>query len=178
MSGYRLDKLKLLVADDNEHMRKLIGTILCAFGAPQIMEADSGEAAWKMLLNHTVDMIIVDWQMGAMSGLDFVRKVRTDPESPNPFVPIIMLTGHANIDHVRMARDSGANEFLAKPVSVKTLLARLIAIIENPRPFVRTKSYFGPCRRRRNDTAYHGPERRSDASASDLSEAAAVRDDA
>jgi DNA-binding response OmpR family regulator len=63
---------------------------------------------------------------------------------------------------VQQARDAGINEFLAKPVSVKAMLARLTAVIEYPRPFVRTANYFGPCRRRRNSEDYAGPERRSE----------------
>ena len=54
------------------------------------------------------------------------------------------------------------NEFLAKPVSVKAIMSRLVSVIENPRPYVRTKSDFGPCRRRRNLPEYDGPERRAD----------------
>ncbi len=81
--------------------------------------------------------------------------------SPNPFVPVIMLTGHTHIDHVRQARDAGVNEFLAKPVSVKAIMTRLISVIEHPRPYVRTKAYFGPCRRRRGADEYRGPERRA-----------------
>ena len=68
-----------------------------------------------------------------------------------------MLTGHTHIDHVRQARDAGINEFIAKPVSVKTMMTRLVAVIEHPRPFVRTKSYFGPCRRRRGDRNIAAP---------------------
>ena len=71
-----------------------------------------------------------------------------------------MLTGHTSVDHVQAARDAGVNEFLAKPVSSKAILSRLVAVIEHPRPFVRTKVYFGPCRRRRREGDYHGPERR------------------
>jgi len=75
-------------------------------------------------------------------------------------VPVIMLTGHTHIDRVRQARDAGVNEFIAKPVSVKTMMQRLQTVIENPRPYVRTKVYFGPCRRRRGVEEYRGPERR------------------
>jgi DNA-binding response OmpR family regulator len=71
-----------------------------------------------------------------------------------------MLTGHTHIDHVRLARDAGANEFLAKPVSVKAILSRLMAVIDHPRAFVRSSGYFGPCRRRRAMDDYRGPERR------------------
>jgi CheY-like chemotaxis protein len=161
MSGYRFDRLKILVVDDNAHMRKLVVTILQAFGAIQIFEAESGERAWALLRDANPDVIVLDWMMEGMSGLEFVRQVRTSEQSPNPFVPVIMLTGHTHIDHVRQARDAGVNEFLAKPVSVKAILTRLIVVIEHPRPYVRTKSYFGPCRRRRGADEYRGPERRA-----------------
>ena len=168
MSGYRFDRLKLLVVDDNVHMRKLVVTILQAFGAVQIFEADSGEHAWGLLRDANPDVIVLDWMMEGMSGLEFVRQVRTSAQTPNPFVPVIMLTGHTHIDHVRQARDAGVNEFLAKPVSVKAILTRLISVIEHPRPYVRTKSYFGPCRRRRGVDEYRGPERRATADATAL----------
>jgi CheY-like chemotaxis protein len=161
MSGYRFDRLKILVVDDNAHMRKLVVTILQAFGAIQIFEADSGERALALMRDTNPDVVILDWMMEGMSGLDFVRQVRSAPNSPNPFVPVIMLTGHTHIDHVRQARDAGVNEFLAKPVSVKAILTRLIAVIEHPRPYVRTIAYFGPCRRRRGTDEYRGPERRA-----------------
>jgi CheY-like chemotaxis protein len=168
MSGYRFDRLKILVVDDNAHMRKLVVTILQAFGTVQIFEAPDGERAWTLLRDANPDVVILDWMMEGMSGLDLVKLVRTSPQTPNPFVPIIMLTGHTHIDHVRQARDAGVNEFLAKPVSVKAILTRLISVIESPRPYVRTKAYFGPCRRRRGAEEYRGPERRATADATAL----------
>ncbi|HTO39429.1 MAG TPA: response regulator [Rhizomicrobium sp.] len=161
MSGYRFDRLRLLVVDDNVHMRKLVVTILQAFGATQIFEAADGEGAWSIAREANPDVIFLDWMLDGMSGLDLARLIRTSPSTPNPFVPIIMLTGYSQLDHVIKARDAGVNEFLAKPVSVKAILSRLIAVIEYPRPYVRTKVYFGPCRRRRVRDEYGGPERRS-----------------
>lgn len=165
MSGYRFDRLKILVVDDNAHMRKLVVTILQAFGVIQIYEAESGERAWTILRESNPDVLVLDWMMEGMSGIDLVKMIRTDPQTPNPFVPVIMLTGHTHIDRVRQARDAGINEFIAKPVSVKTMMSRLLSVIENPRPFVRTKGYFGPCRRRRGDIEYRGPERRAEKAA-------------
>ncbi len=161
MSGYRFDRLKILVVDDNAHMRKLVVTILQAFGVSQIYEADSGERAWAVLREVNPDVCVLDWMMEGMSGLELVQMLRANPQTPNPFVPVIMLTGHTHIDQVRQARDAGVNEFIAKPVSVKTMMQRLMAVIEHPRPFVRTKGYFGPCRRRRGADEYRGPERRT-----------------
>ena len=160
MSGYRFDRLKILVVDDNAHMRKLVVTILRAFGVVDIYEAQDGERAWAVQREANPDVIVLDWMMEGMSGLDFTKMVRTSPQTPNPFVPIIMLTGYTHADYVQQARDAGVNEFLAKPVSVSAILTRLISVIEHPRPYVRTKSYFGPCRRRRANSDYSGPERR------------------
>ncbi|HYM19020.1 MAG TPA: response regulator, partial [Micropepsaceae bacterium] len=126
-----------------------------------IYKTSSGEEAWELLKTHPCDLVFLDWVLEGMSGLDLALKIRTSPESPNAFVPIIMLTGHTSIEKVHAARDAGVNEFLAKPVSSKAVIARLISVIEHPRAFVRTKSYFGPCRRRRRDAEYDGPERRS-----------------
>jgi len=158
--AYQFERLKILVVDDNVHMRKLVVTILKAFGVIQIYEADSGERAWTILRETNPDICVLDWVMEGMSGVDFVKKLRSDPASPNPFVPVIMLSCHTQMERVRQARDAGVNEFIAKPVSVKTMMQRLVAVIESPRPYVRTRGYFGPCRRRRGADEYRGPERR------------------
>lgn len=149
-----------MVVDDNQNLRKLANVILRAFGITQIAEADNAEQAWALLRESSPDVILLDWIMEGMSGIDLAKMIRTSSTSPNPFVPIIMLTGNSQIDHVREARDAGVNEFLAKPVSANAILTRLISVIEHPRPFVRTKTYFGPCRRRRTPREYRGPERR------------------
>ena len=162
MSGYRFDRLKILVVDDNAHMRKLVTAILQAFGVVQIYEADNGQRAWAVLRESNPDIIVLDWVMEGMSGLELVQMIRTNPATPNPFVSVIMRTGHTSIDHVMQARDAGVNEFIAKPVSVKTMMSRLVAVIEHPRPYVRTNGYFGPCRRRRGAEEYRGPERRAE----------------
>ncbi|MEI9993429.1 MAG: response regulator [Rhizomicrobium sp.] len=172
MSGYRFDRLKVLVVDDNQHMRKLVVAILQAFGVLQIFEAGDGNKAWAMLRETNPDVIILDWMMEGLTGLEIVKMVRTSAQTPNPFVPIIMLTGYSQAEHVRQARDAGANEFLAKPVSVKAIMSRLVSVIEQPRPYVRTKAYFGPCRRRRGKEEYRGPERRA------MTAEAAITDDA
>jgi CheY-like chemotaxis protein len=160
MSGYRFDRLTVLIVDDSAYMRQLVTTILRGFGVSHIFEAADGERAWSMLRDTNPDVIFLDWILEGMSGLAFTRKLRTDMASPNPLVPIIMMTGNTHIDRVREARDAGINEFLAKPLTVKGLLTRLCSVIEHPRAFVRTERYFGPCRRRRNRDEYQGPERR------------------
>ncbi|MCK5546645.1 MAG: response regulator, partial [Rhodospirillaceae bacterium] len=119
-----------------------------------------GADAFKELRHFPADVIICDWSMQPLDGLDFVRMVRTGTDSPNPFVPIIMLTGHTEMHRVMEARDSGVHEFLAKPISAKGIYSRIRTIIENPRPFIRAGIYFGPDRRRKENPNYNGPERR------------------
>lgn len=160
MSDYNLSRLNFLIVDDNKHMRALVKSILHALGVKNVLEASDGADAFKELRHFPADVIICDWNMSPLDGLDFVRMVRTGSDSPNPFVPIIMLTGHTEMNRVMEARDSGVHEFLAKPISAKKLYSRIRSIIENPRPFVRAGLYFGPDRRRKASPNYNGPERR------------------
>jgi len=95
-----------------------------------------------------------------MDGIKFTRIVRNHEHSPNPFVPIIMISGHTEKHRVEAARDAGVTEFLAKPISAKGLYQRILNVVANPRPFIKTKTYFGPDRRRNTNNAYIGPERR------------------
>jgi two-component system chemotaxis response regulator CheY len=155
-----LEKLTLLVAEDNRPMRGLIREILEALGVGTILEAADGEAALKLLGAHAVDIVILDWNMEPMDGLEFTHQIRSSPDSPDPFVPIIMLSGHTDRHRVIAARDAGVTEFMAKPISVRALCTRINAIIESPRPFIRASGYFGPDRRRRT-LPFNGPERRT-----------------
>src|SRR5882672_10094679 len=113
MSAYRYDKIKVLVIDDNEHMRSLIGTILLAIGIRTVFEAPDAAQGWKMLAACPCDIIFVDWVMEGESGLAFTKRLRTASDSPCPFVPVIMVSSHTSLERVQAARDAGANEFLA-----------------------------------------------------------------
>jgi len=162
MMGYKLERLTVMVVDDNKNMRSLVRAILEALGVSHVIEAQDGEAAFKKLKEQQIDLIIVDWNMEPVDGVTFTRKVRTDPESPDQFVPIIMLSGHTEKARVMQARDAGITEFMAKPIAARALYARMVAVIEHPRTFVKTASYFGPDRRRQ-DMPFPGPDRRSTA---------------
>jgi two-component system chemotaxis response regulator CheY len=86
--------------------------------------------------------------------------IRQQGANANPYVPIIMLTGHSEKKRIISARDAGVTEFLAKPISAKALYERIFNVVANPRPFVKTPTYFGPDRRRGVNPNYVGPERR------------------
>jgi CheY-like chemotaxis protein len=156
------ESLRVLLIDDNWHMRSIAITLLESFGVTQIRDVESGAEGLEIARAWPVDVALVDFKMEPMNGVQFTRIVRNAPDSRNPYLPIIMMTGHSAVVRVMEARDAGVTEFIAKPLSARTLLNRLNAVIYQPRPFVRTKTYFGPDRRRRADPFHTGPWRRFD----------------
>ena len=103
---------------------------------------------------------MVDWEMGPSSGIELTKRIRTASDSPNPFLPIIMVSGYSEVARVLKARDAGVNEFLAKPVSAHSIYTRIKMLIERPRTFVRSPAFVGPDRRRCGGDRYDGEERR------------------
>jgi two-component system chemotaxis response regulator CheY len=162
MSAPTFENLKVLVVEDNQHMRSLLRSLLNSLGVREVYEAGNGGAALDVLREKKCDLILTDLAMQPMDGLEFARDVRTSDKSANPFVPIIMITGHTEKHRVVAARDAGVTEFLAKPITAQSLFTRIAEIVERPRAFVRAETYFGPDRRRRMLENYAGPWRRHD----------------
>lgn len=141
-------------------MRSLIKELLKSAGVADVREAGDPIDAFELLRTVPVDILLVDLSMPMIDGVEFVKMIRTSADSPNQFLPIIMITGHSEKSKVFAARDAGVNEFLVKPINAKSLMARLAAIVENPRSYVRAGGYFGPDRRRANAKNFDGPWRR------------------
>lgn len=160
MEGMDFRDVSVLLVDDNANMRKVVGAILKAAGVRKIREANDGLEALKLFQSQEIDIIFTDLMMHPVDGLAFIRWIRTSSASPNPFVPIIMMTGHATQRTLNEARMAGVTEFLAKPLNARGVMHRINEIINNPRPFVRATEYFGPCRRRKIDHDFQGEERR------------------
>lgn len=156
----RYDLLKILLVDDNHHMRVLLAEILKAVGVRHIFEASDGAQGLQMMRNHQIDVVMTDLSMQPLDGIDFVRLLRRSPDSPNQMCPVIMITGHSTMTRVQEARNAGVNEFLAKPLTARGVVERLSQVIDHPRLFVKTQDYFGPDRRRRADPKFQGPYRR------------------
>jgi len=157
----RFDLLRILLVDDNHHMRVMLTEILRAIGVKHVFQAGDGAEALQLMRTHQVDVIMTDLAMQPVDGIDFVRLLRNSPDSLNQMCPVIMITGHSTSRRVGEARDAGVNEFLAKPVTARGVIERIGEIVEHPRPYVRTSNYFGPERRRRAEPHYPGPWRRS-----------------
>jgi two-component system, chemotaxis family, chemotaxis protein CheY len=168
MSGGAFEYLKALIVEDNQHMRTLLKTLLNALGIKHIFEATNGADAFIILRERKPDLILTDLSMKPIDGIAFTREVRMSDDSPNPYVPIVMVTGHTERHMVETARDAGVTEFLAKPITAQNIFLRIAEIVERPRPFVRCETYFGPDRRRKHTEDYAGPWRRREDFENDL----------
>ncbi|MCA0399751.1 MAG: response regulator [Proteobacteria bacterium] len=146
---FRVDcsRLRFLIIDDNSYMRRIIRTLLHGFGTREVFEAEDGAAGLEAFATHLPDVVITDWSMPVFDGIELTKMIRQPDTSPNPFVPIIMITGYAERSRVFEARDAGVSEMLVKPISAKGLYQRIAKVVLNPRPFIRTDTYFGPDRR-------------------------------
>jgi DNA-binding response OmpR family regulator len=158
---FSLKSLNVLLVDDNQNMRAIAAAVLHSADIRNVYEAAEGATAFDLLRRHAIDLAIVDFNMFPLDGVEFTRLVRTSPDSPNTFLPIIMMTGHSERSRVYEARDAGVTEFIVKPITAKAVLDRINAVIMRPRAFIKTDDYVGPCRRRRETPDYSGPFRRA-----------------
>jgi CheY-like chemotaxis protein len=160
MAKIEFEKLRFVVADDNAHMRRIVRTLLRAFGSREICEAEDGASALEAVENFLPDILITDIKMPIFDGIELTQMIRNPDGSKHPYLPIIVLSAYSERKRVLQARDAGATEFLCKPVSANALYKRVQNVIENPRPFIKVSTYFGPDRRRSADPNFNGEERR------------------
>lgn len=155
-----LSDMHVLVVDDNEQMRFLLRCLLRAGGIFKMTEAENAMQALDAMRATPTDLVILDWNMKPIDGLTFARMLRRDGDSPNPYIPILMLTAHTEASRVAAARDAGVTGFVKKPISARLLFERITNALTDARLFVRTDGFFGPDRRHAQAPDYTGPFRR------------------
>lgn len=142
-----LSVLKVMIVEDSRHMRSILVQILRSIGVRDVVIAEDGAEGFQQLKGSRIDMILVDHLMAPITGTEFTKMVRTSDDSPNPFVPIMMITGFADKRTIVNATNAGVSDIIVKPVSARIVLTRMADLILHPRSFVRTANYFGPDRR-------------------------------
>ncbi len=143
-----IERLGLLVVDENQYMRKLTRMMLMNIGAKSIFEAADGLAALDVIRSVNPDIMLMDWDLPVLSGPQIMHIVRSPGLFAKPFLPIIMLTTRASRMRVNEAMRLGVNEVLSKPTSPKMLQDRLLSILAKPRPMVQIGKYLVPEPRR------------------------------
>jgi two-component system chemotaxis response regulator CheY len=114
---------KVLVVDEVMAMRKLIRNVLKEIGFSQISEADNGAAALSLLQSERIALVLTDWNLPAMTGLELLRRIRRDPASRD--IPVLMVTAEGNIENVVEAIKAGADNFVVKPFTAETIRAKI-----------------------------------------------------
>ncbi len=143
-SAKLIDGISILVADQNQHARKLTRMMLVNIGVKSIYEAADGIAALDLIRTTNPNVVLLDWEMPLVSGAELIRIVRSPGVFPHPDVPIIMLTAHAYLGRVNEAIRLGVHEFLCKPTSPAALRDRILSILIKPRPMVRVGEFYVP----------------------------------
>ena len=143
-----IERLNIVVADQNQYARKLTRMMLMNIGVKSIYEATDGIAALDIIRTANPDVAVLDWEMPLMSGQDLIRIVRSPDVFPKPDLPIILLTAGADRWRVSEAIRLGVHEFLCKPTSPGALRDRLLSILVKPRPMVQIDKHYVPKPRR------------------------------
>src|SRR5438309_8676671 len=134
---------RILVVDDSPTMRRIIATNLKSAGFDGIDEAEDGRVALIKMLRSTVDLLIVDWAMPEMTGLELLRALRSAPSLRD--LPVLMITGVGAEEDIREALEAGVNDYIIKPFDADPLAEKVNDLVA-PRP---ADPGGRPCRARR-----------------------------
>ncbi len=140
--------LNILIVDGNPFMRRLTRNMLMNLGAKSVLEAVDGLAALEAIRTCDPDVMLLDWDMPVLNGMEVMRIVRSPGVFPRPNLPIIMLSHRAQRSYIIDAMRAGVHEFLLKPTSPKALRDRLMSIVVKPRPMMKLGKYYVPTPRR------------------------------
>lgn len=123
MSDIDFSKLNVLIVDDLGSVRKVLKKILAELGAKQVEEAADGEEALNKISAGTCNLVISDWEMPKINGVDLVKKLRADGKTSK--LPFIMITAHGTKESVIAAVQAGVSNFIVKPFSAGVLKSKI-----------------------------------------------------
>lgn len=144
--GVYFDNLSVLVVDGQHRMGEVTRDCLQALGFGEVVVCNGSDTAFETFCRDNHDIVITEWMLKPMSGLDLVSLIRRDFRSPNRLVPIFMLTGYSSLEHVKRATQAGVHDYIVKPFDVDNLAERLARVINNPSAFMESSEYTGPIR--------------------------------
>ncbi len=121
-------RMKVLVADDFATMRKIVRNILKQIGFDNILEAEDGQAAIQILRNENIGLVVTDWNMPNMTGLELLQKIRNDPQTAH--LPVLMVTAEGLKENVVIAVKAGVNNYVVKPFTAEILQEKIEQIFK------------------------------------------------
>ena len=147
-----LEKAAVLLLSPQTGMELLV-RVFHGFGVRHPYRCSEGAAAMQVCRETDLDLIVCDGSLPNGEAYDFIAGLRRSDLEPNRYTPVLVLQGHTPVDQIHKARDCGANFVVAKPVTPRLLLERVLWIASEARPFIELDTYLGPDRRFQN----HGP---------------------
>jgi two-component system, chemotaxis family, chemotaxis protein CheY len=120
-------RMRFLIIDDSVTMRRIIANILARLGHPEVLHAANGREALDRLAAEHVDVVITDWYMPEMNGLDFVTTLRSTPATSH--IPIVIVTANAASDDIQHALQLGVKSYILKPFTVETMKDKIDALL-------------------------------------------------
>jgi len=115
--------IKILVVEDNEKIRKLLCNLLKNIGYNSVAEAQNGKAAWDKLHAYNYDLVLTDWQMPVMDGIELLKLIRKDAHLKE--LPVMMITASDSQESIVEAAKNRVNGYIVKPFSVKTIVEKI-----------------------------------------------------
>ncbi|BFM15578.1 chemotaxis response regulator CheY [Maricurvus nonylphenolicus] len=122
-----ISTINVLVVDDMESMRGMVNGCLRELGVEKSAMANNGEAAWKLLTNKKFDLVICDWDMPEVTGLDLLKRIRQSEKHNH--LPFLMLTATTKKEQVVSAIEAGVTDYLTKPFQPKELAYRVVKLL-------------------------------------------------
>jgi len=119
--------MKVLIVDDFSTMRRILKNLLRQIGFTNIQEADDGTTALQLLKTDPADLVISDWNMPKMSGLDLLKAIRGDNKLKT--IPVLMVTAEARKENIVEAVQAGVNNYIVKPFTAETLKEKLEKVL-------------------------------------------------
>lgn len=119
--------MRILVVDDFQTMRRIVINLLRQLGFTNVVEASDGMLALEKVRDDNIDLVVSDWNMPNMSGMEFLRALRTDEKYKN--LPFIMVTAEGKKENVIAAVQAGVNNYIVKPFNAATLKEKLTKVI-------------------------------------------------
>ena len=120
--------IKILIVDDFATMRRILKNILKQLGFKNLVEADDGTTAWELLESQEIDLIISDWNMPKMTGLELLKKVRASTQYQK--APFLMVTAEAQKQNVIEAVQAGVSNYVVKPFTAEAISDKLTKILK------------------------------------------------
>jgi two-component system chemotaxis response regulator CheY len=119
--------MRILVVDDFPSMRRILRNLLNKIGISEVEKAENGAEAYEKLRNSKFDLVIADWNMEPVTGLELIQRVRNDARVAG--TPFIMVTAESKTENVIEAKKAGVNNYIVKPFTADVLKAKIAAVM-------------------------------------------------